>query len=75
MPESSDRPSPVAFNVDFEAFESRFAELSQRPRLDGYPPRVFISYRRASQGHIDDAKRIADQLRGLNYNVLFDSDC
>ncbi|RTL25937.1 MAG: hypothetical protein EKK47_22305 [Burkholderiales bacterium] len=74
MPESSDRPSPVAFNVDFEAFESRFAELSQRPRLDGYPPRVFISYRRASQGHIDDAKRIADQLRGLNYNVLFDED-
>ena len=52
--------------------ELRIRELLKKPRSRGYPPRVFVSYRRTGTEAINRASTIANALRNAGYHVLFD---
>lgn len=45
---------------------------SKQPRTRGYPPRVFISYHRASPEHIAWCVELADSLEQAGYSPLLD---
>jgi len=52
--------------------ELRIRELLATPRPRGYPPRVFVSYRRATAAAVTRARSVATALREAGYRVLWD---
>lgn len=61
---------------DMQAFlillELDMASRLRTPRTRGYPPRVFISYRRESVDHVDWCLRLADAIERAGYVPLID---
>jgi hypothetical protein len=54
------------------ALNSALREHQRTPRIAGYPPKIFISYRWENEWIKSWARRLAAQLRALNYGVFLD---
>jgi hypothetical protein len=52
--------------------ERELRAILRRPHARGYPPRIFISYRRGSPDDISWCVRLADALESNGYEVLLD---
>jgi hypothetical protein len=52
--------------------ELELRERLRRPHARGYPPRLFISYRRGSDEDVAFAVRLAEELEANGYDVLLD---
>lgn len=54
------------------ALNSEIRDKLRRPRLKGYPPRIFISYRWESEEHKAWVRKLASRLRERGFEVLLD---
>lgn len=52
--------------------EYHMREALKRPRARGYPPRIFISYRRETPDHCAWCSRLAEAIEALGYDVYLD---
>ena len=56
----------------FALLEYHIREALRKPRARGYPPKIFISYRREVREDIDWVKRLAQEIKSLGYQIYLD---
>jgi tetratricopeptide (TPR) repeat protein len=58
--------------VDIAQFEDLFEEKLKERRPTNPPPKIFLSYRRTPADHAAWVRRLAEDIRALGYEVVFD---
>lgn len=56
----------------FALLEYNMIEALRKPRARGYPPKIFISYRRETPEDVDWVKRLAREIEALGYKIYLD---
>jgi len=58
------------------ALNGHVKDISRKPKLHGYPPRIFISYKWQDDAHGRWVRSVTDAFRDIGYEVLLDQyDC
>lgn len=61
------------FVAQFAYLDYELRQRLRRPMARGYPPRIFISYRRETPEHVQWCKDLAGELETAGYDVMLDA--
>src|SRR5215470_14194294 len=61
------------FSMQFAYLDYELREHLRRPMTRGYPPRIFISYRRETPEHVQWCMELARKLQSAGYDVMLDA--